>query len=520
VKDIKLKIVHVFLPFVIATMVTIIGYSALRWWLDIKLGILPIQSMWLDFMFPLFISYIAVSIGMNKRFQILNIEKENKDRTSAYKFAMALFLAIPLIISQVYISSALYDLNQLQSPTQLHQVENEKFFKIDRFNISQQKCLSVVITNVKGEYNEDLDFYLYYACPFEETNPPIFYGIKYWERIDNNITEAKKQIEYEKFIKESQTSFSQVDFQNVKYFQRVDYSGHLKGYAQAIQKGYPNLESNDQIILIPETDSFENRDDSTLKWFFIMLGIGFSICFLMVTIPAINQKGLNAFYKNENLYESSIPFLKAILIGIGENKGSAFLLLCNSIVFIVMLFYGLDFLYPTSKELFQFGGETKESVLQGEYWRLFTSMFVHRGADHIFSNLISLAILGYLLEPVLKSFKFITIYLLCGIISGIVGMYWYPEAVSVGASGAISGLFGLLIAFTLLKIYDEGMASLIWILFFSILFIQVFFAFITNNISHAGHLSGFVSGYLIGSILTLLQEETLKNNAKSFSDNW
>jgi len=151
-------------------------------------------------MFPLFISYIAVSIGMNKRFQILNIEKENKDRTSAYKFAMALFLAIPLIISQVYISSG--------------------------FNISQQKCLSAVTVNVKGEYNEDLDFHLYYACPFEETNPPIFYGIKYWERIDNNITEAKKQIEYEKFIKESQTSFSQVDFQNVKYFQRVDYVGH------------------------------------------------------------------------------------------------------------------------------------------------------------------------------------------------------------------------------------------------------------------------------------------------------
>lgn len=89
-KDIQLKIKHIFIPFVMVMLVTLIGYSALRWLLDIKLGILPIQEFWLDFMFPMGASYLTVSIWMNKRFQILDIDKDKTDLYFSYKMAMVI----------------------------------------------------------------------------------------------------------------------------------------------------------------------------------------------------------------------------------------------------------------------------------------------------------------------------------------------------------------------------------------------------------------------------------------------
>ena len=486
----------------------------IRWLLEIKLAILPIQDIWLNFMFPLIFSYATVSIFLNKRIQILDIHSKQKDHTGNFKLGMVTLVSIPLIISQVYFSSASYDLNQVDSFAEIQHLKNEKFFKIDTFHVDQEKCSFYVTSKISGKYNDDLDFILYYACPFEEVNPSVFYGIKYSKRIDNDLTEVQKQTEYENFITGSQEKFNQVDFQKVEYFKRETYAKHGKDYAEAILKKYPNIKSEDQIILIPENDSFANRNDGTFKWFFIMLGVSFFVFSMMVAIPRLNQKGLKAFHNNKNLYESSFFFLANLLIPIGANKGLSLLLLCNCIVFLVMICLGVDFLYPSSQDLFRFGGETKESIMEGEYWRLFTAMFIHRGANHLFSNLVTLSIVGYFLEPVLRSFKFVILYLLCGVISGIASIYWYPVGVSIGASGAISGLFGLLVAFNLFKIFDEGMTGTIWMIFFTLLFITIFFAFVMNNISHAAHLSGFISGFIIGSLFTLLQGEALRKEAR------
>lgn len=513
-KGIKPKIIHVYIPFVIVTLATIIGYSSIRWFLEIKIGFLPIQDIWLNFMFPLFFSYLTVSIWLNKRIQILDINKKKKDHTYNYKLTMVVLISIPFIISQNYISSASYDLNHLDSPTGIHHLKNEKFFKIDQFNIDQQKCISYVTSTITGKYNDDLNFKLYYACPFEETNPSVFYGIKYSTQIDTDLTDIQKQAEYESFLAESRTKFAQVDFQKVDYFKKESYSNNLKDYKAAILKKDPNINLENQIILTPENGSFEKRNDGSFRWFFIMLGVAFLIYALMVAIPSLSKKGLKAFHKKKNLYDSSFSFFFHLLIPIGKNKGLSLLLLCNCIVFLLMICLGIDFLYPTSQELFEYGGKTKESIMQGEYWRLFTAMFIHRGAPHLFSNLITLSIASFFLEPILKSFKFVTIYLLCGIISGIASIYWYPVSVSIGASGAICGLLGLLVVFNLFKIFDASTTYIIWMIFFTLLFLMIFSALVMSYISHAAHIVGFVSGCCIGFLLTLVQGDELRKEAR------
>lgn len=82
----------------------------------------------------------------------------------------------------------------------------------------------------------------------------------------------------------------------------------------------------------------------------------------------------------------------------------------------------------------------------GEYYRLFTSMFLHIGIMHIVFNMLILYLLGPTLERVLGSVRFLVLYLLSGL-GGAVASYMFstPTTMSVGASGAIYGLFGALL---------------------------------------------------------------------------
>src|SRR6201999_3193182 len=81
---------------------------------------------------------------------------------------------------------------------------------------------------------------------------------------------------------------------------------------------------------------------------------------------------------------------------------------------------------------------------------LFTSQFVHAGAMHILNNMYGLLVAAIFLNPVARNAKLLACYLLCGLGGSLAGAFVHPETVSVGASGAIFGLFGISLMLTLL----------------------------------------------------------------------
>ena len=514
-KDIKLKIIHVFLPFVIVTLATIIGYSALRWLFDFKLGLIPLKEDILNMWIPIFLPWVPILYVMNKRLQILDIRQIEKDKTFGYQMIMWFSIMVPLIVSQMYIEVAAFDLNEVHSPTEIQYLDNEKYFKINQFQIEKQNCSNYFHTRITGKHSDNMNFYSYFACPFEGTEPILFYAEKYWKTIDNDLSQTEKNKAYNEFIQKSQSDFNQSNFQEVVYFEKEGYTDDWDGFVAAIQKNHPTLDVKNQIILQPKNESFDYRVEGWLKWIGIWLGLGFTILFAAITYAPIYPKGLQAFKENKYLYEKdSIDFYD--LIKLTGNNTMAFLLVCNCIVFLFMVLSGVNAAYPTTKEIFKFGGITKATLMDGEYWRLLSSMFVHGGIGHLISNLFMLFFAGLFLEPVIKSFKFITIYLLTGIISAIGSIYWYPEAVSVGASGAISGLFGVLFIFHLFKIYADGFSGFSGVLLLTFIFINSISGLFMNNVSHVAHLTGFLSGCLIGLLLYIFQEKNLKRAAQTF----
>jgi rhomboid protease GluP len=149
----------------------------------------------------------------------------------------------------------------------------------------------------------------------------------------------------------------------------------------------------------------------------------------------------------------------------------------------------------------QAGANFGPAVAAGEYWRLITSMFLHGGIPHLLLNGFALYQLGALFETWLGSTRLLITYFVTGIAGSIASILW-TNAPSVGASGAIFGLLGALIAFLLRRrerLNPAAKSLLMQLMAWAA--INVFFGFSVPGIDNAAHLGGCAAGLLLGLIL-------------------
>lgn len=162
----------------------------------------------------------------------------------------------------------------------------------------------------------------------------------------------------------------------------------------------------------------------------------------------------------------------------------------------------------TGEVLYALGANHPVAVLQqGEWWRLFTSMFLHGGFAHVLLNGWALYQLGALFEMAVGSARMLVVYVLTGLAGSLASLLW-TQGLSVGASGAIFGVLGALIAFLLrrrerLTPFARSLLSQLvgWAA------INVFIGFTVPMIDNAAHLGGCTAGFLLGLLLRGRQAE-------------
>jgi len=190
-----------------------------------------------------------------------------------------------------------------------------------------------------------------------------------------------------------------------------------------------------------------------------------------------------------------------ILQEIKSSPGIWLLIAANLAVFLVMSALGASIYDPSIDDLLRFGGVSRPEVMKGDYWRLFSSLFVHGGILHLGSNLVMLFIMrnhwGKIVPPALT----IALYLFCGLMASLASISYYENTVSVGASGALLGLCGMLMIFSLRKLYDEEENEEVMKLS---LFVSVFSIVmgLGADSDNAAHVAGLLSGIVLGFIYT------------------
>lgn len=140
---------------------------------------------------------------------------------------------------------------------------------------------------------------------------------------------------------------------------------------------------------------------------------------------------------------------------------------------------------------------------QGEYYRMFTSMFLHFGFEHLFNNMITLALIGWNLEVEIGSIRFLVIYILSGLGGNILSSWWdirlADYAISAGASGAIFGIIGALLYVVIRNRGWNGDISGRGIVF--MIFITLYYGYSSGGVDNMAHIGGLATGFLLCVLL-------------------
>lgn len=158
-------------------------------------------------------------------------------------------------------------------------------------------------------------------------------------------------------------------------------------------------------------------------------------------------------------------------------------------------------------------------VTRGQVWRLFTANFLHIGLLHLVFNAYALYVLGQEAEALYGRSRFIAIYLLSGI-SGALGSYAFTYGLSAGASTAVFGLIGTLIAFFVRnrRLFGSVGSSRLTNLL-SVAALNIFLGLTNPMIDNWGHVGGFVGGLTLGWIwCPFYQIESLPDGSRRVVD--
>jgi rhomboid protease GluP len=155
------------------------------------------------------------------------------------------------------------------------------------------------------------------------------------------------------------------------------------------------------------------------------------------TQPAHEPSDVNAFERRLKAVTPRAPVTIALTAA-------------NRVVFLAMALWHQRVLEFNAHILMSWGADYAPRAFGGQWWRAITSMFLHDGLAHLAGNLCFLLLIAPLVERLLGSVRFSVVYVFAGVGGGLLGLGWFPCTVMVGASAALSGVYGAFVGCYLL----------------------------------------------------------------------
>jgi len=179
------------------------------------------------------------------------------------------------------------------------------------------------------------------------------------------------------------------------------------------------------------------------------------------------------------------------------------LLAINIAIYVWMVLKHVSPTSPSSDQIIRWGGNYGPLTLGTEPWRLFTALFLHIGFVHLLANMWALFVLGRLAESLFGRWSYLSTYLLSGLAGSVASMLWRPLGVSAGASGAIFGVAGALIATLFvgkLPLPKQSTRTVLITLVFWAGF-DLLYGIWKAGVDNAAHIGGLVTGLILGLLL-------------------
>lgn len=176
------------------------------------------------------------------------------------------------------------------------------------------------------------------------------------------------------------------------------------------------------------------------------------------------------------------------------------LILLNTLIFLIVEFTGGS---ENGQHMLECGAAYAPLILeQGQWYRVFSSMFLQFGAPHLINNMLVLFVLGQRLEPAVGRLRFLLIYIAGGLGGNFISLFWDMRtgdySVSAGASGAVFAVMGGMIYVIIRhrgRVADLTMKQMLIMAAFSL-----YFGFASEGVDNAAHAGGLLCGFLAAVI--------------------
>lgn len=337
-----------------------------------------------------------------------------------------------------------------------------------------------------------------YFITEENYKPMIIHGVndEIWlENLDNNYKivrivshhiHNKEQLDFDKFklsriIKQVKRKTLSFKVKVLNIYTDIEDEKILNNDDVLVEKE-KDINNPKLVSAFPDIVEKTNRKEDGLEYF------------IKVT-DNINKKNEDRNKIAEKIFSYKEPIVTYIIMAI-----------CIVLFIMMEVFSGGS---TNSQTLLEYGANLDVLVKAGEYYRLFTCVFLHIGIMHLLCNMYSLYIIGREVESLFGKVKYIIIFVLSGIFGSIMSIAFSHNTISAGASGAIFGLLGALLYFGIH--YRTYLGEAIKRSVVPIIVINLVIGFFSEGIDLAAHIGGLVGGILVTMMVGIPDKSKTKD---------
>jgi len=509
-EELAYKLRRLFLPAAGLSLLLLAGYSALNWFVLSRTDFFHQEVA--DYWLPLFIAALLELAIILPRLRGLDLG--NKNLPLVYNLAAVALIAAPAMLAQTYIGAATATLTHVEDASDIGKAAQSRYYTASSICMDGPHARAAFQIQPSGRQNQYLDITIYTVVPvcktiayfpksiLDTTAPPLqdqpglWVGLRFFKSLDNTLSQESKKKLYLDFLQETQADLNKIDTTKYRYLERSARSTDRRYFDKALEKGGIRQPAT-QLVLVPHTGALAPNANDWLMMTGLALGAGLTIWAAILAVVSLASEA-----DRERAAKEAV--LGAMVVPTRQSYGLPLLVDLNVAVFLAMVFAGLGFIAFDSEDLIRWGGNYGPALMQGQIFRLVTSLFVHGGVLHLLNNMYGLVIAGLFLNTALPNWRMILCYLITGLGGSIAGAMLHPAIVSVGASGAILGLWGVLVGLALFG--DARLAAqknVILINGAGFAALTVIIGAFTPGIDNAAHIGGFVAGLAVGGAIFL-----------------
>jgi rhomboid protease GluP len=510
-KNFSDRVKLIFVPFLLISIGFTLIYSFLHWLCLITLE-LPVNEEVVNFWLVFALPWIPILIWLRPGIRLLRLKTKKGDAPGFYYFMAAVAIIVPAMIAQEYLITATGRLTSIENVSEISSHPLTKYYELKSHFIDKRHIGVYRRAAAGGKNNEYLNFYIDVACPIltgayrADTNatPGAWLCYEFNKQVSNHLSDQQKELEYKAFGAAADSEYKQKNFDQFVYLDRIGTNDKRRAYIKAIQSKISDIQK--PVILEAVNEPFEARNGKKLEWIFLTFVIGASVWFFMILIPKVNTQELMKRKENPHASDWGTFYgsISSFKLGSSNIPVTLVIIGINLLVFLLMVFAGWGVISFDGHDLLAWGANFRPKTVDGQWWRLLTNFFMHGGLMHVLMNMYGLFFAGLLLEPILGRVKYASAYLICGIAASLASIWWHPATISIGASGAIFGLYGILTALATTNKVNVGERKGLLLICLPFIVINLLIG-LTGGIDNAAHAGGLVLDWPLVTCFSSLQ---------------